>query len=149
MAAKSGERAPNAAAAEPLHWDFLRHLVGVSLSTANHVILARSSHFPLQVDFWHQILQHCHRRLSLDSVHLLKLVLVYGFALNQTAIKDSWQRYLGVILHNHLDQLFQTLLTFRLSWTGLSISMPVSTLDSLCTAALMLQENASVLPVEG
>ncbi|KAA6421827.1 MAG: hypothetical protein FRX49_08146 [Trebouxia sp. A1-2] len=30
--------------------------------------------------------------------------MVDGFALDQTAIKDSWQQYLGGFLHGHLGQ---------------------------------------------
>jgi len=37
-------------------------------------------------------------------VRLVKLAMVDGFALHQTAVKDSWQHYLGVFLHGHLGQ---------------------------------------------
>jgi len=37
-------------------------------------------------------------------VRLVKLAMVDGFALNQTAVKDSWQHYLGDFLHGHLGQ---------------------------------------------
>ena len=30
--------------------------------------------------------------------------MVVGFALDQTAVKDSWQHYLGAFLHGHLRQ---------------------------------------------
>ena len=43
---------------------------------------------------------------SYDSydVRLVKLAMVDGFALHQTAVKDSWQHYLGDFLHGHLGQ---------------------------------------------
>ena len=40
------------AAAEALHRDFLRRLLGVRKSTANHMVLAELGRFPLQVHFW-------------------------------------------------------------------------------------------------
>ena len=33
------------------------------------------------------------------NVRLVKLAMVDGFVLNQTAVKDSWQHYLGGFLH--------------------------------------------------
>ena len=80
------------AAAEALHRDFLRRLLGVRKCTANHMILAELGCFPLQVHFWQQILRH--RTIALDNVRLVKLAMVGGFALDQTAVKDSWQHYL-------------------------------------------------------
>jgi len=49
-------------------------------------------------------------------VRLVKLAMVDGFALHQTAVKDSWQHYLGDFLHGHLgqQQLFHNL-TLHLS----------------------------------
>ena len=35
---------------------------------------------------------------------LLSLQWIDGFVLNQTAVKDSWQHYLGGFLHGHLGQ---------------------------------------------
>ena len=46
------------AAAEALHRDFLRRLLGVRKSTANHMVLAELGRFPLQVHFWQQILRY-------------------------------------------------------------------------------------------
>ena len=37
-------------------------------------------------------------------MRLVKLAMVDGFALGQTAVKDSWQHYLGGFLHGHLGQ---------------------------------------------
>jgi len=93
-----------AAAAEALHRDFLRRLLGVKKSTANHMVLAELGRFPLQVHFWQQILRYHHRTIALDNVRLVKLAMVDGFALHQTAVKDSWQHYLGDFLHGHVGQ---------------------------------------------
>ncbi len=89
------------AAAEALHRDFLRRLLGVRKSTVNHMVLAELGRFPLQVHFWQQILRFHHRTIALDNVRLVKLAMVDGFALHQTAVKDSWQHYLGDFLHGH------------------------------------------------
>ncbi len=92
------------AAAEALHRDFLRHLFGVRKSTANYMVLAELGRFPLQIHFWQQCLRYHHGTIAFDSVRLVKLALVDDFALDQTAVKDSWQHYLGVFLHSHLGQ---------------------------------------------
>ena len=92
------------AAAEALHRDFLRRLLGVRKSTANHMVLAELGCFPLQVHFWQQILHYHHMTIALGNVRLVKLALVDGFALDHTAVKDSWQHYLGDFLHGHLGQ---------------------------------------------
>ncbi len=92
------------AAAEALHRDFLRRLLGVQKSIANHTVLAELGHFPLQAHFWQQILRYHHRTNAFDNVRLVKLGMVDGFALHQTAVKDSWQHYLGDFLHGHLGQ---------------------------------------------
>ena len=65
------------------------------------MILAALGHFPLQIHFWQQILRYHHRTIALDNVQLVKLAMVDGFALNQTAVKDTWQRYLRGFLHGH------------------------------------------------
>jgi len=41
---------------------------------------------------------------QLHNVRLVKLAMVDGFALHQTAVKDSWQHHLGDFLHGHLGQ---------------------------------------------
>ncbi len=61
-----------------------------------------------------------------------------GFALRQqqTAVKDSWQYYLGGFLHDIWDSSsFFTNLTSRLSQKGLSVSTHLSTLQTFSTAA--------------
>ena len=39
-------------------------------------------------------------------MRLVKLAMAHGFALHQTAVKDSWQHYnyLGGFLHGHVGQ---------------------------------------------
>ena len=63
------------------------------------MVLAELGRSPLQVHFWQQILHYHHRTIALDNVRLAKLAMVDGFALDQTAVKDSWQHYLGGFLH--------------------------------------------------
>ena len=46
----------------------------------------------------------CRPEDTLVYVRLVKLAMVDGFALHQTAVKDSWQHYLGDFLHGHLGQ---------------------------------------------
>jgi len=92
------------AAAEALHRDFLRRLLGVKKSTANHMVLAELGGFPLQVHFWQQILRYHHRTIALDNVRLVKLAMVDGFALDQTLVKASWHHYLDDFLHGHSGQ---------------------------------------------
>ncbi len=53
------------AAAEALHRDFLRRMLGVRRSTANYVVLAELGRFPLQVHFWQQILRYHHKTIAL------------------------------------------------------------------------------------
>ena len=87
-------------AAEALHWDFSRRLLGVRKFTANHMVLAELGHKFTSG----QILRYHHRTIALDNVRLVKLAMVDGFALIQTAVRDSWQHYLGGFLHGHSGQ---------------------------------------------
>ncbi len=50
------------------------------------MVLAELGRFPLQVHFWQQILRYHHRTIALDNMHLVKLAMVDGFALDQTAV---------------------------------------------------------------
>ncbi len=68
------------------------------------MVLAELDRFPLQYHFWQQILRHHHRTIALDNVRLVKPAMVDGFALDQTAVKDSLQHCLGDFLHGHLGQ---------------------------------------------
>ena len=79
------------AAAQALHRDFLRCLLGARKSTANHMVLAELGRFPLQLHFWQQMLRYHHREIALDNVHLVKLAMVDSFAMDQTAVEDGWQ----------------------------------------------------------
>ena len=74
------------AAAEALHRDLIRRLLGVRKCTANHMVLAELGRFPSQLHFWQQILRYHHRTIALDYVHLVKLAMVDGFTLDQTAV---------------------------------------------------------------
>jgi len=68
----------SSAAAEALHRDFLRRLLGVRKSTANHMVLAELGRFPLQVHFWQQILRYHHRTtcVLLSSQWLMALLCI-------------------------------------------------------------------------
>jgi len=68
------------------------------------MVLADLGGFQLQVHFWQQILRDHHGTIALDNVRVVALAMVDGFALNQTAVKGSWQHYLGDFLHGHLGQ---------------------------------------------
>ena len=63
--------------------------------------------------------------------------MVDGFALHQTAVKDSWQHYLGDFLHGHLgqQQLFHNFDIASVIERAISISMHLSTLQIFSTAA--------------
>ena len=82
------------AAAEAVHQDYVRHLLGVRKLTANYMVLAELGRFPWQVHFWQQVLRYHHRTIAFESLLLVKLTLVDDFALDQTGVKDSWQHYL-------------------------------------------------------
>ncbi len=61
------------------------------------MVSAEMRRFPIQIQFWQQILRYRHRTIVLDDVRLVKLAMIGNFALDQTAVKDScnWQHYLG------------------------------------------------------
>ncbi|DBA87965.1 TPA: hypothetical protein ACH3X1_004950 [Trebouxia sp. C0004] len=94
MVAKSGEWTLTALQQHKLYIG-TGCLLGVRKFTANYMVLAELGRFPLQIHFWQQILRYHHRTLALDNVRLVKLAMVDGFALDQTAVKDSWHHYLG------------------------------------------------------
>ncbi len=50
-------------AAELLHRQFLKHLLGVRDSTANVIVLAELGRFPLCFHWWQQILRY-HNRIN-------------------------------------------------------------------------------------
>ena len=99
MVAKSGEWTLNAVQQSNFQAGLSQASLGVRKSTANHMHLAELGRIPLQVDFWQQILRYHHTTIALDNVRLVKLAMVDGFAPDQTAVKDSWQHYLGSFLH--------------------------------------------------
>ncbi len=74
------------AAAETLHRDFLRRLLGVRKSAANQMVLAELGRFLLQVHFWQHILRYHYKTIASDNVRLVKLATVDGLALNQTQL---------------------------------------------------------------
>ena len=76
------------AAAEALHRDVLRRLLGVRQCTANHMVLAELDRFPLQGYFWQQILRYHQRTIALNKhyVRLVTFAMVDGFALKQSQL---------------------------------------------------------------
>ncbi len=69
-------------AAEVLHRGFLKHLLGVRISTTNEIVLAEFGRFPLQIHFWQQILRYHHRTVALDNTRLVKLAMLSGCTLS-------------------------------------------------------------------
>ena len=95
MVARSGDWTLKCgAAAEAVHQDYVRHLLGVRKPTANYMVLAELGRFPWQVRFWQQFLRYHHRTIAFESLLLVKLALVDDVALDQTGVKDSCQHHL-------------------------------------------------------
>ncbi len=90
----------------------------------------------LCIDLCQQILRYHHRTIVLDNVRLVKLAMVDGFALDQTAVTDSWQHYLSGFLYGHLGQQ-QLFHKFDIAsvMERASIRMHFSTLQMISTAA--------------
>ncbi len=67
-------------------------------------------------------------------MHPVNVAMGDGFALDQTAVKDSWQHDLSNFQHGHLrqQQLFHNV---DIASEGISISMHFSTLQMFSTAA--------------
>jgi len=124
------------AAAKLLHLDFLRRLLGVRKSTANPMVLAELGRFPLQDNCWQQILHYHHRTIAIDNMRPLKLAMIDSFALNQTAVKDSWQHSLADVLRGHIgqQQLFHKVDIASVIEQA-KLSMHSSTLQMFSTAA--------------
>ncbi len=93
-------------AAEALRWDILRRLLGVKKSTAILMVLAELGRFPLQIQFWQQILRYYHRTTALDNVRLIKLAMVHGFA------SDRSQRQLAALYRRFSTWSFRTAAAF-------------------------------------
>ena len=100
-------------AAEVLHRSSLNHLLGVKTCTANEIILAEFSTFPLQVSFWQQILRYHHRVVASDNFRLVKLAMVdrciWSLSQSVTATSNKgWQYYVGLFLKQHWQQPFHS-----------------------------------------
>lgn len=50
------------------------------------------------------LLRYQRRTNALDNVRLVNLTMISGFALDQLAVKVSWQHFLGGFLLRHLGQ---------------------------------------------
>ena len=82
-----GAGAKCGAAAEALHKGFMKSPLGVRKSVATHMVLAELGRFPLQIHFWLRILRYYHKTIALDNARLVKLAMVDGFAVGQSAVK--------------------------------------------------------------
>ena len=99
------------AAAETLHKGFMKSLLGVRKFEATHMVLAELGRSPLQLHFRLRILPYHHRTIALDNARRVKLAMIDGFIIGQSAVEGSWQHFLGdfLQLHSHTgeQQLFQ------------------------------------------
>ena len=91
-----GVDAKHGAAAEALQKGLMKSLLGVRKPVATHMVLAEFCHFLLQFHFWLRILHHHHRQCT-----SCQLAMDDGFAIGQSAVKASWQHFLGDFLHSH------------------------------------------------
>ena len=65
--------------AEQLHWQFLKHILGVRGSTATLIVLAEFGRYPLRFHWWQQILQYHNRINNLpDDECLIQCAFVEG-----------------------------------------------------------------------
>ena len=65
--------------AEQLHWQFLKHVLGVRGSTATLIVLAEFGRYPLRFHWWQQILRYHNRINNLpDDECLIQCAFVEG-----------------------------------------------------------------------
>ena len=65
--------------AEQLHWQFLKHVLGVRGSTATLIVLAEFGRYPLCFHWWQQILRYHNRINNLpDDERLIQCAFVEG-----------------------------------------------------------------------
>ena len=92
-----------------MHRGFLKHLLGVRISTTNEIVLAEFGRFPLQIQFWQQILQYHHRTVALDNTRLVKLAMLSGCTLSDdqaitATTNKSWHFHLGGFIEHYTGQ---------------------------------------------
>ena len=100
-----------AEAAELLHRNFLKRVLGIRKSTANEIVLAELGRFPLQIHFWQRILQYHHRILKLDNTRLVTLAILEGFCFVDqgftcNAVCPFWHHHVALFLQNHSTTVF-------------------------------------------
>ena len=92
------------AAAEVLHRQFLRRLLGVRDKTANDIVLAELGRYPLQIHFWQQIMRYHNRFLKLSTVtHLSKTALIAGSQFDSDVA--AWRPQFRAFLETQPGQL--------------------------------------------
>ena len=65
--------------AEQLHWQFLKHVLGIRGSTATLIVLAEFGRYPLRFHWWQQILRYHNRINNLtDDERLIQCAFVEG-----------------------------------------------------------------------
>ena len=106
-------------AAEVLHRGFLKHLLGVRISTTNNIVLAEFG-LPLQIHFWQQILRYHYRTVVLDDTRLVKLAMICGCTLSDdqaitATTNESWHFHLVCFLEHYTGHRHCVLLIFMLS----------------------------------
>ena len=60
------------AAAEQLHRQFLKRMLGLRDSIADVIVLAECGHFPLQFHYWQQILRYHNRANKMSDTRLVR-----------------------------------------------------------------------------
>ena len=91
------------AAAEVLHRQFLKRLIGIRGSTATDLVLAELGRYPLQIHFWQQILRYHNRFFKLDSVRLSKVAKLAGTHFDSEA--PAWRPQLSAFLDTQPGRL--------------------------------------------
>ena len=91
------------AAAEVLHRQFLKRLIGIRGSTATDLVLAELGRHPLQIHFWQQILRYHNRFFKLDSVRLSKVAKLAGTHFDSEA--PAWRPQLSAFLDTQPGRL--------------------------------------------
>ena len=74
--------------AEQLHWQFLKHVLGITGSTATLIVLAEFGRYPLRLHWWQQILKklryHNHINNLTDDERLIQCAFVEGCMIKHT-----------------------------------------------------------------
>ena len=61
--------------AEQLHWQFLKHVLGVRGSTATLLVLAEFGRYPLRFHWWQQILRYPYKS-TLNEAFIIRQIVI-------------------------------------------------------------------------